>query len=613
MRRLNRSMKCFGKSSFVATGFSLGLLLLVVGLPARAASPAMDYSKGTPAFPKVWRPYELPQISPPNLANGHRLLQMIHDGKIDLTLSRLNTLVEENSLDLVSARYNVDIAQTDILRAKSGQAARGAPGVPLPSEAFAAAVGAGIGSVSTVNFGGGTGPSAISAAARQVTVTPRGTFDPDILIGASFDRASSPLNTIQVAGIRTVVTPSTVIQTRFEKAFSTGTSFNISYNAQRQSSTQRGLIFNPAYTSRLSLVVYQPLLNGFGRAVNRRFINLAENDLQISRQLFREQAITSLVNAQNAYWDLVAAQENVKATERALEAAQRLLNDNQQQERFGVLAPLDVTTAASALAGTRRDLIIAQTNEKIKELQLKALISKSVIALNDVDVITADPLPEPKDSDIPPLAQAVQSAVTERPEIRQADLNLRNQQITVDATANSLKPNLGIFGTWASASLIDGVGPMLQQAWISLPYPEWSVGMSLSFPFRNRSAQADNVRAQLELHQQQTSRVRTENQIGLDVRSAIIALTQTKSQVDAARLAVNSSKAAYDAENQKLQAGASTPYRVIQFQRDYVAAQAQEIQARANYAKARVRLDQVRGITLQQSNISLDEVLHYRD
>lgn len=604
-------MRRHRKISRAATGFSLGLLLVALVLPTRAADRTMDYSQGTPAFPKFWRPYRLPQIPPPNLANGRRLVQMIQNGKVELTLSRLNTLVEENSLDLVSARYNIDIAQTDILRSKSGQAARGAPGVPLPAEAFSAAVGAGIGNVSAINLGGGSGPTAISAAARQVVVTPRGTFDPDILIGASFDRASSPLNTLQVAGITTVITPSTVIETRFEKAFSTGTSFNVSFNSQRQSSTQRALIFNPAYTSRLSFVFYQPLLNGFGRAVNRRFINLAENDLQISRQLFRQQAITSLVNAQNAYWDLVAAQETVKAAERALEAAQRLLNDNQQQERFGVLAPLDVTTAASALAGTRRDLIIAQTNEKIKELQLKALITKSVAALNDVDLITADPLPEPKDFDIPPLDEALKSAVASRPELQEADLNLRNQQITVNATANSLKPNLGIFGTWASSSLTYDIGPMLRQAWISVPYPEWSVGLSLSFPFRNRSAQADNIRAQVELHQQQTSRVRTENQIGLDVRTAIIALTQSKAQVEAAREAVSSSMAAYDAEEKKLQAGISTAYRVIQFQRDYVAAQAQEIQAQANYAKAGVQLEKVRGIVLAQNHISLDDVLHF--
>ena len=592
-------------------GFGLALWLLGVGLAGPAAGQTMDYSHGTPAFPKIWRPYQLPIISPPNLENGRRLLQMIHDGKIELTLSRVNTLVEENSLDLVSARYNVDIAQTDILRAKSGQAARGAPGVPLPTEIFSSVIGAGVGAASTFNTGG-TGPTPITAAARQFQIGPRGTFDPDIQVGFSYDRATSPLNTALVAGLTNVVTPSFDLTTRFEKSFETGTSFSVSFNSQRQRSTQLGLIFNPAYTSRLSILFYQPLLNGAGIDINRRFIKLAETDVQIARQLFRSQASTDLLNAQNAYWDLVAAQDAVRAAQRALAAAQRLLSDNQQQERFGALAPLDVTTAASALAGSRRDLIIAQTNEKIKELQLKALISKRVGALNDVDLVTVDPLPEPKDSDIPPVPDAVKTALANRSELQQADLNLQNQRFTAKITANSLKPTLGIYGFFASSSLIDAPGSLMNQVWLSYPYPEVGVGISLSFPFRNRSAQADNVRANLELRQMETSRARTENQVGVDVRTAIIALTQSKSQVEAAQLAVDSSKGSFDAETQKLQAGASTPYRVIQLQRDYVAAQAQQIQAQANYAKARVQLDKVRGIILQQNNISLDDVLHFK-
>ena len=595
----------------VSAAIGPALLLLAAGLPMAAAEQPMDYSKGISSFPKVWRPYQLPQIPRPNLANGHRLMEMIHNGKIELTLSRVNTLVEENSLDLVSARYNVDIAQTDILRAKSGQAARGAPGVPLPGEIFASAVGAGVGAASTLNTGG-TGPTAITATARQFVVGPRGTFDPDVQAAFSFDRASSPLNTAQVAGLTTVITPSTDLTTRVEKSFETGTTFSLSFNSQRQSSTQRGLIFNPAYTSRMSLTFYQPLLNGFGRDINRRFIKIAETDLQISRQLFRQQVSTDLQNAQNAYWDLVAAQDAVRAAERALVAAQRLLADNQQQERFGVLARLDVTTAESALAASRRDLIIAQTNEKNKELQLKALISKSVAALSEVDLVTIDPLPEPKDADIPPVQDAIKTALANSSALQQADLNMQNQRFTIKVTANSLKPTLGLFGSFASSSLTYGPGPLLNQVWYSLPYPEFAIGISLSFPFRNRSAQADNVRANLELRQQETERARTENQTGQDVRAALISLAQSKSQVEAARLAVDSSKASFDAETQKLQAGASTPYRVIQLQRDYVAAQAQQIQAQANYAKAQVQLNKVRGLMLQANNISLDDVLHFK-
>lgn len=596
---------------FEMAGRCACLLVLATSLGHAADLPAIDYSQGVKWFPKFWRAYQMPQIPSPNLTNGRQLAGIIQGGKIELSLSRLNTLVEENSLDLMASRYNVDIAETDILRAKSGQAARGAPGAPLPVEIFSGAIGAGVGGASGANTGG-TGPSAISAAAREVILGPSGVFDPDISIGASFDRSTSPLNTRQVAGVDVVTAPSTAVLMRFEKSFATGFSFNVSFNSQRQSSTQQFLLFNPAYTSRLSVAMYQPLLRGFGLALNRRFISLAKNDAEISRKIFEQAATTDLVNAQNAYWDLVGARKSVEAAQEALNAAQRLYENTVQQEQQGVSAPLDVTQSRSATAGSRRDLIIAQTTEKTRELQLKALISKSLNPLSDLEVVTADPLPEPNDSEIPTVQQALQDALSHRPELAQADVTLRNQRIAVAYTKDFLRPSFGVYALYASTALTSGIGPMLRQAWQTVPFPEYAAGFSFSISLRNRSAQADNIRAQLELQQQQASRVRTENQIRVDVETAVTVLTQAKAQVEAAKPAVEASKAALDAETTKLRTGISTPYLVIQFERDYVAAQSQEIQAQANYAKARVQLDRVRGTLLEHNNLSLSELLGSR-
>lgn len=144
------------------------------GLSAQTP-PSADYSKGAATFPKFWRGFEWRPVPRPNLENGFRLVDSIRDGKLGISVARLIPLVEEDSLDLLSARYNVHIAETDVLRARSGQAARGAPGVPLPQELFASALGAGTGAALTANTGG-TGPAAISASSRQVTIGERGVF-----------------------------------------------------------------------------------------------------------------------------------------------------------------------------------------------------------------------------------------------------------------------------------------------------------------------------------------------------------------------------------------------------------------------------------------------------
>jgi outer membrane protein TolC len=573
-----------------------------------ADPPLPDYSKGAATFPKFWRGFEWRPVPRPNLANGFRLLDSIREGRLEISLARLVPLVEENSLDVLAARYNVHIAETDVLRAQSGQAARGAPGVALPQELFASALGAGTGAALTANTGG-TGPAAISAAARQLVVGERGTFDPDVQVTFSFDHASSPLNTSIVAGIPTVVTPSTDILTRFEKEFSTGFSFSLSYNSQRQTSTQLGLLYNPALTSRLSLTWNQPLLNGFGFAVNRRFINIANNDVQISRELFRQQVTAALVNTQDAYWDLVAARKSVESASEALAATQRLYQDSLRQLEFGVVAALDVLQAQSAVAASRRDLIIAQTSQQMKELDLKALLSKNVDVLSDVELVTLDPLPEPEAADIPVYEEALAAALRNRSELRQTDLNMQNQRITEKYTRNSLLPVFSVFGTYASSTLVSAAGPLIQQVWLTVPYPEYAVGFSFTIPLRNRSAQADEVRAKLELSQAESALERTRSQIGLDVRTALTTLVQAKSQLAAARAAMQSSQQALDAEQLKLQYGVSTPYRVILVQRDLVAAQFQQLQAHANYVKARIQMERVMGMTLQRNNVSVDEAL----
>lgn len=580
-------------------------MLCAAALPA---ADLPDYTQGVKWFPKFWHAYQMPHVPAPNLANGPKLLSMIRNGRLELSLAELNQLVEENSLDLISAGYNVSIAETDVLRAKSGQAARGAPGVGLPGEVFSSALGAGVGSASTAN-GGGTGPAAISAAGRLVVVGSRGTFDPDISVTLSYDHATSPLNTSVVAGVKSVATPSADVLTRFEKEFSTGFSFSVSFNSQRQASTQQSLLFDPAFTSRLSISFNQPLLAGFGLAVNRRFINIAKNDIAISRQLFRQQISTALVNAQNAYWDLVSAREAVKSAQSALDTAQRLLEDTQGQEKAGASAYMDVMTARSGLAGSRRDLVIAQSTVKTRELQLKALISKSLDTLADVEIVTTDPLPNPKDSDVPEAQQALAAAMNNRSELIQADLGIRNQELTEKFTRNSLKPTFSVFGSYASSALQAAVSPMLGQVWISVPYPEVATGFSLNIPLRNRSAEADNIRAQLELRQQQVSRARTGRQVRIDVNTSLTTLVQAKAQVESARRLSDSDKILWQAEQKKLDVGASTAYRVVQTQRDWVVAQVQELEAQAAYAKALIQVEKACGRVLDDNHVTIDDAL----
>jgi outer membrane protein len=569
-----------------------------------------DYSRNPEWFPHINKPYVPARIPDLPLGNTGSLTKLITAGKVRLSLADLRAAVRDNNLDIVSASINTAFAETDLLRAKGGGAPRGVPGVQIPSSLFSGAIGAGLGSAA--GLGGFGSAGGISGGARAVTVRASGSLDPTFLLNYSIDRSSSPLNTVRVSGIPTVSTATTALQARYVQAFTTGTTISLTFNNQRQSSTQQYLLYNPDFVSSFSFSFTQQLLNGFGFAVNRRFLSVARNERVITNEAYRQQVSTTLALAQNAYWDLVAARENVGVAEKSLAVSQKLLEENKMREEIGTLARLDVIQAESEVASRQRDLVVAQTNFQLTEVSLKNVLSKEIdAALGSAPIETTDPLPDPKDSDIPKLTEALAAAMRNRPEIKQDEGNIQNQGIAIQYTKDLLKPTLALFGLFGSSGLFgdqvipnpNGGAPIVLPGGItqafrqvrSFSYPEYAFGLSLSIPLLNRSAQADSIRGRLEERQAEIQLQHDRSQIALEVRTALIGLVQAKAQVEAAHQTVVLNAETLSAEEQKLLSGVSTSYKVILQQRDLLAAQLAEVQARTTYAKALVELDRSTG------------------
>ena len=603
------------------------LLLSAQVSVAQAPQPAPDYSATPRWFPQVLSPYKPRRLAPAELTNSKSLSQMIQDGKLELSLAQLVAAVVENNLNLAVDRYFTYSAQADLLRAKGGQAARGVNpvGATIPDALFSAAIGAGVGNVAGLGGIGVTG--SISGLTRTLTLQPRGAYDPTFIFNVSWDRTASPLNTLVVAGSPVVTTDTAFYQFGWQQAFTSGTSFSVQISNQRQYSTQQSLIYDPDVITRMSVNVVQQLTNGFGFTFNRRFQIVARNDIRIARNWFLQQVNTTLTQAEDSYWDLVSAQEQVKAMQEALEAAQKLYEDNETQERLGALASLDVVSAQAQVASAQRDLIVAQGNSQQQELALKMFFSREITdALGDAQIVATDPLPSPQELDIPPLDEALSASVRNRPEVSQAQGNVMNEQLAVKVTANFLKPTFNVFGLFASAGLNGdqlittagspillngGLGQELSQ-FVNFRYPEYAVGFSLTIPIKNRSALADNARANLLERQAEISYQRTENQIGMEVRSANIRLMQAKAETTAAESVVDFSKESLDAEQKRGAAGLSTPYDVILAQRNLLDAQLTEVQARVTYAKALVEMERSTGVLLEKSHVDVEGALQGR-
>jgi len=602
---------------FLSGGGWLAQPRLAAQNPADPQGLVPDYTRGPSWFPAFFQPYQQQPVAPFVLENSRRLQDLIRDGKLELSLADALALVLENNLDIAIQRYVLPMAQADVLRAKSGQAARGISGASVPGGLTAGALGAGI----TESTGGGGVGSAggITGGGGSVFIPRTGSFDPAVSFGFSWDRVTSPLNTVQVSGIPTVTGYATALSGAYTQLFgSTGTSYFLALSGIRQSSTQQFLLFNPAVVTRFTLGFNQPmpLFSGFGRLPNERFLLVAQNNLRLSEEVFRQQVVATIVQVENMYWDLAASQENVRVAEQSLAVSNRLLEDNRKQAEIGTLAPLDVVAAQAEVAGRQRDLVVAETNLQLQETRFKNILSKRVEPeMDSASVVLTDRMPEPRDTDIPVLQDALDNALRNRPDLRQSEGNLQNQDISLRFTKQSLLPSGSAFGMYGGSGLqgetalaATGAGDSLRQSFAG-DFPEYAGGISLSFPIRNRSAQADNLRAQLESNQMEVSLQRLRNQVTLEVRQAITGLVQGKAQVEAAHEAVRLARETWEAEQKKLAAGVSTPYQVILRERDYRAAQQAEVQTVANYAKALVEIDRAMGTTLDRNGIQFQDAV----
>ena len=590
----------------------LGVSLAVAACAVARAQTDADYSRPAGIFPRIYQPYLPRQVAPQSLANVTDPNLSVHDGKLRLTMAQLVELVIENNLTVATARYYPAIASGDLMRARSGNSPRGVDVASIPSGVFAGAEGGSILGTAGGGGGGSSNPGGITGSAGAVNIRPSGLFDPSIRFNFSVDHTSSPLNTEVVAGLPSVTTGTGAFSVSYVQAFSTGTSFTLQYGVQRQGSTQRHLLYDPAFTPGFTATISQQLANGFGFAVNRALIYVAQNEQKIERESFRQSVMAALVSAQNAYWDLVAAQGAVRSAEEAVAVAEQLERESRKQLEIGTMAQLDVVSAQSQVASSRRDLIVAQTNEQNAELTLKSMISRS---LNEpfasAAIVTADALPDPEETTIPPLEEASALAMQNRPEISIAEGNMKSQMDAMPFIRNALLPNINVFGLITTVGLYDVFGTSLSYAF-HFRYPEVAFGMQISFPIRNRQAQADQVRSRLELKQAKDTLVRSKSSVEVDVQNAVIALKQSKAQVAAAHEALRLEQQKLEAEQIKLASGLSTSYNVILVQRDLFAAELADVQARNAFAKARVTLAQATGSVLESSHVTLDEALSGR-
>jgi outer membrane protein TolC len=586
-----------------------------------------DYTR-THSFPNIFDSFAPLPVPQPGMENSPRLRDLIRNGKLWLSLQDAIALALENNLDIDVARFQIPLAQADYLRTKAGAAARGVTGATVSTALFAGAIGS-----STTSGGGGSGGGAGGAGYSSGTVNlgSVGCCDPFVGFSTGWNQSTTPLGTTVLTGLASVDSTYNSYSAFYGQGFMTGTSIVAGVSGFRTTTSALTALVNPEVPSSLGITLSQNLLNGFGYRANASSLRIARNDLNVADSVFRQQVINTLGSVVNLYWDLLYYRENVRVAEEALNYAQTLMKDNTRQVEIGNLAAIEVTRAKSEAAARRQDLIVAQTTYHQQEETLKTALAKHVDAdLAGVRIEPTDKLPEPNPNDVPSLQEALSQAVKNRPEIEQVNLNMRNQNVTIQAVRSRLLPSLNVYASYAPSGLSGhflcggnplyepacpsgvtgylpgGAGDALSQVFRNV-YPNYSLGVNLSIPIRNRAAQADAATSLIQERQLRVQLQQKINQVQQDVRNAVIAVTQAQVQIDAAKEATGLAKETLQGEQKKFLLGESTPFLVIQAQRDLANAEGQEAKARDTYAKALVQYAQATATILDKYNVEISE------
>jgi outer membrane protein len=564
-----------------------------------------EYSHGVPWFPNVLGPYSPMHIAMPNLTNSATLQQYMKDGKLYLSVQDAITLALQNDLDIAVARYNPLIAETNILSARSGLG---------------------------TNF----------------------TFDPRVSVTGGINHSNTPVGNPFLTGAGTGATSFTQtvdsLNLQYTQSFQTGTSVSVVEQNSHTTSTS-GNLFNPLDQSSLTLGITQQLLNGFGFANNRRFIEVAKNSEKISDLAFQQQILTSVTQVETAYWELVYAIQNVVVNQHSVDLAAQLLSDDRKQVEIGTMAPLDAISAEAGLSSANQGLIAAQTLLYQDQINLLTLVTKDPLGptSSKVEIVPTDTAYNPADVENQPLDQAVREALANRPDYKQSPINLNSDELNIKGNRNLLLPTLsasaqyqasGIGGTstnsgtptgaflasttpivtangtptgtfvgvpltTAGTQNVTGFGTVLNSLF-SGQFPGYVVQFSLSIPILNRAAQAASASSILTQRQDLTKLQQQQNAIVVDVRTSQINLTQARTALAAATKTRQLQEATVDAEKKKLQLGASTSFLVSQQESLLATAAGSEVRALVNLVEAKIQFDRAMGRTFMINNIQLD-------
>jgi outer membrane protein TolC len=632
----------------VVRGSAAASLFLFLSCTVFAQSQTSSPAPETPAaplpaasvqydMPKSRNPlsaYKSESVPEPNLSNSPRIEQLVRDGKLYLSLRDAIELALEDNLDLAIARYNLPIANTDILRTQAGGFFRGVntgvvqgtPGGGIGGFGTGAP-GAGAGGTTSGAGGAGAGASGLVQSTLGAG-TPVPSYDPLISLNGGDEHQTTPLANRQIYGVPLLQLNTVQVNALFTQALPTGTSFSFAFSNSRQTTNSPFFNLSPSLNSTFRFQFQQELLAGFGFGPNLRYLHIAKNNKKISDIGFKDQVIATVTQIENIYWDLVSAYEQTRVNEQSFSFAQQTLDNAKKQLQLESVPAMEVLRAEAEVSKRDQDLTVARTNLQLQETLMKNAITKSLDdpVLESMPVIPTDEQMKPAPIEAAkPIQDLIAEALHNRPELAESDIDLLNRRISRSAARNALLPSLSLVGFYGGSGLAGLLNPIyslgtntsnvpvdfggaLSNAFNNTA-PDYYVGLSLNIPIRNRVAKADQYRSELEYRQAELRLEQLKKQVRIEVRNAQYALDQTGARVEAARKARDLAQRTFDITKKEQELGAGSSYQTLSAQRDLALAELDLVSAMTTYQKAKVELDRVTGTILEHNGILMQDAI----